>query len=117
MRTSGAVRSLSSAVVLAVAALSSTTTYAGNYYGGYDNGRVITGAIVGTVVGTLLTRALQPSPTYVYTQPVYAQPYSPHIVPVAPYPYYKQPRACETVRIPVYDTGGRLIQYVQQCVN
>lgn len=82
-----------------------------NYYNhNHNNSNALTGLVVGTVIGTLLTNTLQPRSTYVYQQPVYVQP-------VVQYPYYSPPRACNTVRVPVYDAGGRLIEYVQQCAN
>jgi len=110
-------KSLTLAVVLAAAVLPTFSSKAHAYYGGYNNGNVIAGAIVGTVVGTWLNNVLQPRITYVYSQPLYAQPAVPSVAPIAPYLYYPPPRACVTVRVPVYDTGGRLIEYVQQCAN
>ena len=82
-----------------------------NYYNhNHNNSNALTGLVVGTVIGSLLTNTLQPRSTYVYQQPVYVQP-------VVQYPYYSPPRACNTVRVPVYDAGGRLIEYVQLCAN
>ena len=82
-----------------------------NYYNhNHNNSNALTGLVVGTVIGSLLTNTLQPRTTYIYQQPVYVQP-------VVPLSYYSPPRACNTVRVPVYDAGGRLIVYVQQCAN
>ena len=80
-----------------------------NYYN-HNHSNAITGLVVGTVIGSLLTNTLQPRSTYVYQQPVYVQS-------IVPRSYYPPLRACVTVRVPVYDTGGRLVQYVQQCAN
>jgi hypothetical protein len=84
----------------------------------YNNSNVVAGAVIGGLVGAVMYNTFQPRRVYVYPQPVYVQP-PPAIVlvPSAPYSYYAEPRSCQTVRIPVYDAGGRLIQYVQQCVN
>ena len=80
-----------------------------NYYN-HNHSNAITGLVVGTVIGSLLTNTLLPRTTYIYQQPVYVQP-------VVPRTYYSPPRACDTLRVPVYDTGGRLIEYVQQCAK
>jgi hypothetical protein len=81
-----------------------------NHTHNHNNSNALTGLVVGTVIGSLLTNTLQPRSTYVYQQPVYVQPVVPHL-------YYSPPRACNTVRVPVYDAGGRLIEYVQLCAN
>ena len=99
------------ALLLATTASFAATADARNHYQrGYNNNNLIAGAVIGTAIGTLLSNAIQPRATYVYPQPVYVQP-------VVPLPFYSQPRACNTVRVPVYDAGGRLIEYVQLCAN
>jgi len=107
------------ATLLFLSAVSSTSVSAHNYYyRSYNSNNVITGVVVGTAYGALLANARQSSVAHPYPRAVYAQPVAPYLAPTtAPYPYYSQPRACETVRVPVYDTGGRLIEYVQQCAN
>ena len=80
-----------------------------------SNNAAITGLVVGTVVGNLLSSALQPR-YYAYPQPVYVQPLAPIFVPTTPV-YQVQPSACQTIRVPVFDRGGRLVEYVQQCAN
>lgn len=105
------------ALLLATTASFAATADARNHYQrGYNNNNLIAGAVIGTAIGTLLSNAIQPRATYVYPQPVYVQPIAPIAVPVTPY-YYVQPSACQTVRIPVFDQSGRLIEYVQQCAN
>ena len=98
-------------VTFAVCAAFALDADARNYYNhNHNNSNALTGLVVGTVIGSLLTNTLQPRTTYVYQQPVYVQP-------VVPRTYYLPPRACNTVRVPVYDAGGRLIEYVQLCAN
>lgn len=104
------------ALLLATTASFSTTADAHNYYQRGYNNNLIAGAVIGTAIGTLLSNAIQPRTTNVYPQTVYVQPIAPVAVPVTPY-YYVKPRACQTVRVPVFDQGGRLIEYVQQCAN
>lgn len=102
-------------LLLATTASFSATADAHNYYQ-RGNNNLIAGAVIGTAIGTLLSNANQPRATYLYPQPVYVLPIAPIAVPVTPY-YYVQPSACQTVRIPVIDQGGRLIEYVQQCAT
>ena len=100
-------------VTFAACAAFAVDADARNYYNhnhNHNNSNALTGLVVGTVIGSLLTNMLQPRTTYVYQQPVYVQPAVPH-------PYYSPPSACNTVRVPVFDAGGRLIEYVQLCAN
>jgi hypothetical protein len=85
-------------VTFAACAAFAVDADARNYYN-HNNSNALTGLVVGTVIGSLLTNTLQPRSTYVYQLPVYVQP-------VVPRPYYSPPRACNTVRVPVYDAGG-----------
>lgn len=98
------------------ASFSATANAYHHYHRDYNSTDMIAGAVIGTAIGTLLSNAIQPRTTYVYQQPVYVQPISPVVAPAIPY-YLSHPRACQTVRVPVYDQGGRLIEYVQLCAN
>lgn len=72
------------------------------------------GAIVGAVVGSVVKPAPQagaPAP-----QPGYAPaPPAPPAV-VNPY-YYPKAQACVTQRAPVFDSYGRVVEFVQYCAN
>lgn len=81
-----------------------------------NNGNIAAGIVIGTVIGAVLYNSIQPRQNFVYEQPVYMS--TPPVV-TNQLPVYQNysPQACQVVRVPVYDYRGRLVQYVQQCIN
>jgi len=77
------------------------------------------GALVGAVVGEITKPdpQVQPQPQP-QPQPGYAPQagYAPAPAVVNPY-YYPRSQACVTQRAPVYDSYGRVVEFVQYCAN
>ena len=73
-------------------------------------------SVGGMIVGNVIGRMSQPQGGgYSYPAPGYGYNGAPPPV-VNPY-YYPQAQACVTQRAPVYDSYGRVVEFIQFCAN
>lgn len=120
----------------ALIALGASTAHAQRNYGqNYNNSAAWNSAAIGAagmITGAIISGIMQNNANQA-AQSAYRQAYGsgyflPHIIyapPAGTVPaytspygaYYQPPQACVTQRIPQYDIYGRLVQFVQMCVN
>ena len=115
MKTTAAFAAFAASTMLA-ATVSAQTIYSPRY----DSRAALQGAATGIAIAALLTNTRQYRVAHPYPyaqQVVYRTSVGTVVVPTLPIVVSPQPRACNTARVPVFDGGGRLIEYVQVCAD